>query len=89
MAFNLVRYSQQDPLWKNNQLAHGPDTIGYMGCALTSVAMYSSSWGITETPATLNLKLNNYGGFVGEAIVWSAIAKFHPQIKSSGLNSLY
>ena len=45
MAFNLVRYSQQDPQWKNIKIGHGPDTIGYIGCALTSLAMYSSSWG--------------------------------------------
>ncbi len=85
MAFNLVRYSQQDPLWKNNKIAHGPDTIGYVGCALTSLAMYSSSWGFTETPATLNLKLNSNGGYVDEAIVWGAITRFHPQIKCTGL----
>ncbi len=86
MAFNLVRYSQQDPQWKNSQIGGGPDTIGYIGCALTSLAMYSSSWGYTETPATLNQKLTASGGFVDEAIVWSAISKFYPQIKNTGLN---
>jgi hypothetical protein len=85
MAFNLVRYSQQDPQWKSNLIGGGPDTIGYIGCALTSLAMYSSSWGFTETPATLNLKLNSAGGFVDEAIVWQTITKFHPQIKCTGL----
>lgn len=85
MPFNLVRYSQQDPAWKNNKLANGPDTLGYLGCAVASVAMYASSWGYTETPATLNLKLNSVGGFVGEAIVWGAITKFHPQLVSTGL----
>ena len=85
MAFNLVRYSQRDPAWKNNLLAHGPDTIGYMGCALTCVAMYSTGWGHTETPATLNLKLASHGGYVHEAIVWGAITQFHPEIRSTGL----
>jgi hypothetical protein len=85
MAFNLVRYSQQDPAWKNNKIGGGPDTIGYIGCALTSLAMYSSGWGFTETPATLNLKLKSRGGFVDEAIVWGTITQFHPQIKSTGL----
>jgi hypothetical protein len=85
MSFNLVRYSQQDPAWKNNQIGGGPDTIGYIGCALTSLAMYASGWGFTETPATLNLKLNSAGGFVDEAIVWGAITKFHPQIQNKGL----
>ena len=85
MPFNLVRYSQQDPSWKNTKIANGPDTIGFIGCALTSVAMYASSWGYTETPATLNQKLNSVGGYVDEAIVWGAITKFHPEIKSTGL----
>ncbi len=85
MAFDLVRYSQQDPAWKNNLIANGPDTIGYVGCALTCVAMYSSGWGYTETPATLNLKLRSHGGYVNEAIVWGAITQFHPQIRSTGL----
>ncbi len=86
MAFNLVRYSQQDPQWKNTKIGPGPDTIGYIGCALTSLAMYSSSWGFTETPATLNQKLTANGGITsGELIVWGAISKLYPQIQSSGL----
>ncbi len=85
MAFNLVRYSQQDPSWKNYLIGGGPDTIGYIGCALTCVAMYSSGWGYTETPATLTLKLPGHGGFIDEAIVWGAITQFHSQIQSTGL----
>src|SRR5271157_1215783 len=86
MAFNLVRYSQQDPQWKNILIGHGPDTIGYIGCALTSLAMYSSSWGFTETPATLNQKLTANGGITSdELLVWSAITKIYPQIQSTGL----
>lgn len=85
MAFNLVRYSQQDPQWKGKVLGGGPDTIGYIGCALTCVAMYSSGWGYTETPDTLNQKLTGNGGYVNEAIVWGAISKFYPKIKSTGL----
>lgn len=85
MAFQLVRYSQQDPSWKNSIIGGGPDTIGYIGCALTSAAMYCSGWGYTETPATLNLKLQARGGFINEAIVWSVISQFHPQITSTGL----
>ena len=85
MAFNLVRYSQQDPQWKNNKINGGPDTIGYIGCAMTCVAMYSSGWGFTETPGTLNQKLTASGGYVDEAIVWGAISKYYPKIKSTGL----
>jgi Peptidase_C39 like family len=86
MAFNLIRYSQQDPQWKNSKIGPGPDTIGYIGCALTSLAMYASSWGFTETPATLNQKLTANGGITSdELLVWGAISKLYPQIQSTGL----
>ncbi len=85
MAFSLVRYSQQDPRWKNIPLGSGPDSIGYFGCALTSVAMLSSGWGFDETPDTLNAKLKANGGYVHEAIVWAGITKIYPDVKSTGL----
>ncbi len=88
MTFNVVRYSQQDPQWKNTPIGGGPDTIGYIGCALTSVAMYASGWGYTETPGSLNAKLTSHGGFVNEAIVWGAITQFYPQLRSTGLTVL-
>jgi hypothetical protein len=85
MAFSLVRYSQQDPQWKDDRLGGGRNTVGYVGCALTSVAMYASGWGFTETPGTLNRKLKDVGGFINQAIVWGAITRLYPQIRSTGL----
>ena len=85
MAFSLIRYSQQDPRWKDIPLGSGPDTIGYFGCAVTSVAMLSSGWGFSETPATLNQKLKANGGFVHEAIVWAGISQLYPALQSTGL----
>ena len=85
MAFDLIRYSQQDPQWKNTQIGPGPDTIGYIGCILTSLAMYASSWGYSETPATLNNKLTANGGITAdELLVWGAISKLYPQIQNTG-----
>jgi hypothetical protein len=83
--FSLVRYSQRDPRWKDDHVGGGRSTIGYIGCALTSAAMYSSGWGFTETPATLNQKLKDVGGFVNQAIAWGALSKLYPQIKFVGL----
>ena len=85
MDFELVRYSQQDPRWKGDRVGGGSNTIGYIGCAVTSVAMYASGWGFVETPGSLNQKLKNVGGFVNQAIVWGAISKLYPQIKFTGL----
>jgi hypothetical protein len=86
MPFQLVYYSQQDPRWKTNILGFGDpgDTIGYVGCALTSTAMLLSGHGYTETPKTLNEKLKNVGGFVSAAIVWGAVHQIYPQVSLKG-----
>jgi len=82
MSFQLVYYSQQDPKWKSDILGFGDpgDTIGYVGCALTSVAMLLSGHGYAETPQSLNQKLKNVNGFDGAGIRWSAVAQIHPQV---------
>ena len=88
MPFKLVYYSQQDSQWKGDRLGFGTqesDTIGYIGCALTSVAMMLSGHGFTETPKTLNKKLQNAGGFAGAGIRWHAVSQLYPQVR---LNSI-
>jgi hypothetical protein len=82
MSFSLVYLSQQDPQWKNDLLGFGDpgDTIGYVGCALTSVAMLASGHGYAETPKTLNEKMKAANGFVSSGIRWEVISKVHPQI---------
>ena len=88
MPFSLVYYSQNDPQWKSDRLGLGKqesDTIGYIGCALTSVSMMLSGHGYTETPKTLNQKLKNVEGFVGSGIRWGSVSQLYPQVR---LNSI-
>lgn len=82
MSFQLVYLSQQDPAWKQDILGFGDpeDTIGYVGCALTSVAMLLSGHGYGETPRTLNQKLKNVQGFVSAAIRWNAVSQVYPNV---------
>ena len=82
MTFQLVYYSQQDPQWKQDILGFGDpgDTIGYVGCALTSVAMLLSGHGLIETPKTLNKKLQNVGGFASAGIRWGSVSQIYPQV---------
>lgn len=81
MAFQLAHYSQQDPQWKNIKIGSSSETIGRVGCALTSVAMLLSGYGYGETPASLNKKLKQNGGFMGAAIVWGTVSVVRPQVK--------
>jgi hypothetical protein len=82
MPFQLVYLSQQDPKWKNDILGFGDpeDTIGYVGCALTSVAMLLGGHGYPETPKTLNQRLKNVQGFVSAAIRWNAVSQMYPNV---------
>ena len=82
MSFKLVYLSQQDPLWKKDILGFGDpeDTIGYLGCALTSVAMLLSGHGYSETPKSLNKKLKNVNGFVSAAIRWGSVSQIYPNV---------
>ncbi|HET6845625.1 MAG TPA: hypothetical protein VFH29_02250, partial [Anaerolineales bacterium] len=85
MPFTLVRYSQQDPRWKDDQVGKGRASMGSVGCAVASVAMYTSGWGFIETPGSVNQKLKSVGGFVGQAIMWSAVSRLYPQLKFRAL----
>ena len=82
MPFQLVYLSQQDPKWKSDILGFGDpeDTIGYVGCALTSVAMLLNGHGYAETPKTLNQKLKNAQGFVSAAIRWNSVSQVYPNV---------
>jgi hypothetical protein len=83
MAFKLVYLSQQDPKWKNDTLGFGDpgDTIGFVGCALTSVSMLLSGHGFEETPQSLNKKLQANQGFVSSGIRWDVVCQVHPQLR--------
>ena len=80
MPFTPTNYSQQDPAWKSVKIGSSSETIGHVGCALTSVNMLVSGHGYPETPKTLNAKLNSRGGYVDAAIIWGAVTGIYPQI---------
>ncbi|MEJ5226223.1 MAG: hypothetical protein WHV44_17305, partial [Anaerolineales bacterium] len=68
MAFTPVRYSQQDPRWKDGKLGFSNLTLGTHGCALTAVAMLLRGFGFEIRPDSLNDRLKTVGGFMEAAI---------------------
>ena len=68
MSFSPVNYSQGDPAWKSVKIGSSSETIGHVGCAVTSVAMLVSGHGYPETPKTLNAKLKARGGYLDTGI---------------------
>ena len=82
MSFQPAYFSQQDPQWKEDILGFGDpgDTIGYVGCALTSITMLLKGFGFNDTPKTLNDKLKGVGGFVSAMMRWEMVNKVYPQV---------
>lgn len=80
MTFSPINYSQGDPQWKTVKIGASSETIGHVGCALTSLAMLVSGHGYPETPKSLNAKLKAKGGFVDASIIWGAVTSIYPQV---------
>ena len=77
-------YTQNDPRWKNTVLGNS-GTIGDYGCLLTDIAMMCTYYGHEETPASLNSKLKQSGGYQnGNLFVWGAITNLFPDIAYQG-----
>ncbi len=81
MAFTPIRFSQQDPRWKDGKLGFSGLTLGTHGCALTAVAMYLKGFGFEIRPDSLNDRLKLVGGFMEAAIVWGAVPALFPQVR--------
>ncbi|MCA0351451.1 MAG: C39 family peptidase [Chloroflexi bacterium] len=58
--WNVPFFWQADPAWKNNRIGACNNTIGNVGCALTSVAMVFQFYGADKNPGTLNSCLGDH-----------------------------
>lgn len=75
--------SQRDPRWANTYLGTSKTTIHDYGCTLTSLTMLLNHYGGSYTPDQVNHKLKEVNGFSnGNLIIWSAIPKAFPQVKT-------
>lgn len=91
--FPLIRYAQNDPLWKDSLYDHTSRGISAYGCALSSMATVMTAFGDTITPGELNywkkfkyhngkrrIRRFNEGGFLYSRVNWWTIP-LHSQDK--------
>lgn len=89
---NITPLSQRDTKWASQKLGFGTGTIGSYGCLITAVAIGINSQGANLGVGEVNDKLKSVNGFAGDTknlLVWSALPKAFPQIKSNGIPEAY
>ncbi len=71
---SYASYLQNDPAWKANRIGAGTETIGGVGCLISSTAMALTNMGYNYTPATLNKALSARNGYTKRSwLIWSKI----------------
>ena len=79
-----ISYKQCDSRWAQEPLGTSTsNTICRAGCAMSSVAMYLSTRGHTQTPESLNRWLVAHEGYVSnDLLVWGAVNSFGVRFQS-------
>lgn len=78
---NIPLY-QNDPRWKDTVMGFGStETIGNLGCLLTSLTMVGNYYGGNETPVTFNSKMKQVEGFQGPWVRAFKISSVFPNVK--------
>jgi len=70
-------FYQNDPIWKDKSLNNSKETIGSVGCLLTSLCnIYNLINDKKITPIDLNRDLILYNGYTNDnLIIWSVVEK--------------
>ncbi len=79
MAFTPLY--QNDPRWENTIMGFGKtETIGKLGCLLTSMTMVGNYYGGNETVASFNEKMKQNNGFQGPWVRAFRISSVFPNV---------
>ncbi len=79
MAFTQLY--QNDPRWENTIMGFGKtETIGKLGCLLTSMTMVGNYFGGNETVASFNEKMKQKDGFQGPWVRTFRISSVFPNV---------
>jgi hypothetical protein len=71
----MIKFSQQDPRWKDKKLGVGDVTIGTDGCFLTCFSDL-----VGTDPGTLNDQMVVHGGFSGSLIIAAVVPAIYSTI---------
>ena len=73
---------QNDPRWENSLMGFGKtETIGKLGCLLTSMTMVGNYFGGSETVASFNEKMKQNNGFQGPWVKAFQITAVFPNVR--------
>ncbi len=73
---------QNDPRWENSIMGFGKtETIGKLGCLVTSLAMVGNHFGGNETVASFNEKMKQNNGFQGPWVKAFQITSVFPNVR--------
>jgi len=68
-------YNQRDKSWASDRLGNTDETVGKVGCLISSVGMNLSYYGIGMNPKKINEKLTKVEGFTSRGwLVWSKLS---------------
>jgi len=68
-------YNQRDKTWASDRLGKTSETVGKVGCLISSVGMNLSYYGIEINPKKINEQLTKVEGFTSRGwLVWSKLS---------------
>ena len=76
----VAYYLQNDPVWSQDKIGETNQTLGAAGCLISCVASAVTDLGVGITPAELNEKLSDIGGFSGAKLIWYKIHEAVPEV---------
>ncbi len=69
----VAYYLQSDPVWSKDTIGETSQTLGGAGCLISCAASAMTELGVEITPAELNEKLSEVGGYSGANLIWYKI----------------
>jgi hypothetical protein len=69
-------YLQRDEYWKATPIGNTTETIGAVGCTISSIASALTRFGYVFTPATINQRLTELKGYTENGyVIWGKVAE--------------